>query len=212
MEWDFSDNDLSDSIYFSQITNSNSVFKTPIQTKIVKKDESTAYAFILNRTGNNISRLQISENTTTINDNDIVDIKDLDGNVKNADDFIIHKEGDTYYILVLNTTEGSLVLGTFGNSLDNIPTFVSTVATGFVTARRMVFTQNSTNKYIVVANSGNNQISILNFRETITNSINPNTQILNYNTNIPGLLGISISHYCDKWSMFISSTSSKNNT
>ena len=204
-EWDFCPGDLSEDLVVTNgITLSGSL---PVDI-FHALDGGVWYGFYLDRTANTLNRITYGaslNNTTLI----ITPLGNIDNLLSSPDKIVLHQESGNWYGLVLNLAgTNSLLRLSFGSSLGLAPT-----ATGLGNpdgvmnqARGIDLAKDGNNLVVVISNSGDNRIVLLNYGMSILNVLS-GANILKSNTIVGGstLLDMALLKECDTWYGFTNS-------
>lgn len=199
-EWDLCSGELAGTPTASILTNTYGGYGFKLE---LVEDNGDYYGFFLSRGSNKLYRLDFG---TDINNPPIlVDLGGLGKSSGTWNMIEIVKEGTDYIGFIVDQT--AIYRLNFGNSPANAPQPLETFYTGSLLniARDAVVVQEGSDRYLFVANSGNDQIVRFKFNTSFTEPAASSTINAFSVTNAIANHGISIIKDCDKWYLVTSS-------
>lgn len=182
-EWDFNANDLSLSPATTPLGNFQGTLGSSLGFDVIKSG-GNYYGFNMNL-GGVLSRFEFGNSLSNIPA--VTALGSIAG-LGNAVDISVLEENGNFYALV-NTLGGNIVRLEFGNSITNIPVAVTVNVNSalFNTAYYHTVYRTPSETFLLIANIGNNAITVINFGSSVTNN-NPAAG----NISVPGANPISI--------------------
>jgi PKD repeat protein len=194
-EWDFCPNDVFQ-LPNQQTITENSVFNRITSVKMVKSNGKW-YGFAVSGTERNIIRLLFDDDLDSI-----LSIESLGGfGVLNRpyDIDIIDDNGD-WLAVVTDLENSTLNLLNFGNSLDNSPSIEVLGDFGVLNQPRSIELRQDGGNWIgVICNRGSNKVTLINWGNSILNSVSPQVINSNIGFTLTENIGIDVIETASGW-------------
>ena len=167
------------------------------------REGSNVYVFIVHRSSNKLVKAKFSSVLSA--SPTITDLGNIDGLLAGPQGFSVYQQGSNWYGLITNRDDKSVILLTFGSSIDNVPTASLSLNTGVDHMRTIRIVNQASDIYGVVAGGGSSgQIFVLKYGSSLTNT--PTTLT---NTFLGGNFPTSMAIYrdCSNWYGLVTSAS-----
>ncbi|MGL1885897.1 MAG: PKD domain-containing protein, partial [Reichenbachiella sp.] len=220
---EFTNNSVNASSYLWDFC-SGELFETPSESSIfsipgasdtrdieIVFDGSNWYGFALDRSANFMHRLDFGISLDSI---PVIGwTTDLSGNLDKAAPIQIVQEGDNWHAIIHNGASSTIIRLDFGTAITNESPMITTVISGIgtVTDDNLALANDNGNWVGVIPSYTNNNFTIINFGNSITNTPDPSTDIITTAAiSNSGMIDISLYNECGLWYGLSGGTKNKN--
>ncbi|CAN0059260.1 unnamed protein product, partial [Chrysoparadoxa australica] len=206
-QWDFCNDGLGNGFEASPSGLEIAGINQPQELEI-KYDKGIWYGFVTSRLTNELVRLDFGD--SLFSNPVLTNMGNIDGRLNLPNALKLVYQGDMWYGFLINSGNGSLIRLNFGGSLSNVPSTENLGnLDGWSDPRMLDYVTYLDQHYIIVTSAGNDKITVIDFGNSVNNSVGTIKTLVNPGGVIDIPVGISVLPMNGNWYGLVGTSTNK---